>query len=58
MISDNENGVIKDVTQHYKALQAQVKTLEEKIELILKKLNWETYVAFVLKIKLFFWNIK
>jgi len=35
----DENSVIKDVTQHYKTLQAQVKTLEEKIELILKKLN-------------------
>merc|ERR1719483_643583 len=36
---DNESSVIKDVTQHYKALQAQVQSLEEKIELILRKLS-------------------
>ena len=39
VIGDNENIVMKDVTIHYKALQAQVHSLEEKIELILRKLN-------------------
>ena len=39
VIGDNENSVMKDVTIHYKALQAQVQSLEEKIELILRKLN-------------------
>ena len=39
VIGDNENIVMKDVTIHYKALQAQVQSLEEKIELILRKLN-------------------
>ena len=39
VIGDNESSVMQDVTQHYKALQAQVQSLEAKIELILRKLN-------------------
>ena len=38
-VTGHERGVIKDVTQHYKALQAQVQSLEDKLELILRKLN-------------------
>jgi len=38
-LTGHEKSVIKDVTQHYKALQAQVQSLEDKLELILRKLN-------------------
>jgi len=39
VVGDCENNAMKNVTKHYKALQAQVKSLEDKIELILRKLN-------------------
>ena len=34
-----DNSVMEDVTIYYKGLQAQVQSLEEKIELIRRKLN-------------------